>query len=109
MSKGYNNSGLHVDTGLLRDHVSKLREEKKLASRLYENVAAMKFFADPMVADRYGLLLQDINQMIEYFCRMANQLASVGDEAVQLSQELKGLIEDSTDLTQHITTESFAL
>ena len=108
MNKSDNN-GLYVDTGLLRNHISKLREEKKLASRLYENIAVMKTVADPMVAYQYDSVLRDIEQVIEYFNAMANQLAHIADEAVQLSQELRDMIEDSTDLSQHITSKNFVL
>ena len=109
MSKGSNPNGLYVDTGLLRDHVSALRKQKKLATRLYENVAVMKTLADPADADRYNPILRDIEQMIEYFDRMANQLTIVHDEAVQLSHELRGMIKDSTDLSRHITAKNFVL
>lgn len=109
MSRGYNKNGLYIDIGLLRDHISKLREEKKLVSGLYENIAVMKTAADPMVADQYDLVLRDIEQVIEYFNTMANQLAHIDDEAVQLSHELRSMIEDSTDLSQRITAENFVL
>ena len=108
MSKDYNN-GLHVDTGLLRDHISKLREEKKLVFELHENIAAIKTVVDPMVAYQYDSVLRDIEQMIEYFDAMENQLARIHDEGVQLSHELRGMIEDSTDLSQRITTENFVI
>lgn len=108
MSKGYNN-GLYVDTGLLRDHISKLQKEKKLASRLYENIVAMKTVTDPMATYQYDSVLRDIEQMIEYFNTMANQLAHIVDEAVQLSDELRGIIVDSTDLSRRIAAENFVL
>lgn len=109
MSKDHNQYGLYVDIGLLRDHISKLWEEKKLVSRLYESVAAMKASADPMVAYRYDSVLRDIKQMIEYFNAMADLLDHIDDEAVQLGYELRGIIEDSTDLSQRITAENFVL
>ena len=108
MSKDYRN-GLYVDTGLLRDHVSKLREEKKLASRLYENVVVMKAMADPMESYRYDAVLRDVAQLIEYFDAMAKQLAHVEDEAVRLSDSLRGIIEDSTALSQRITDAEILL
>ena len=108
MSKGYNND-LYVDVGLLRDHISKLQEEKKLASRLYESVAVMKTVADPVVAEEYDLVLRNIEQMIEYFRRMENMLAHIHDEAVELSHELRGIIEDSTNMGQYITAENVVL
>lgn len=109
MSKANNRNGVYVDTGLLRDHVFKLREEKKLASKLYENIATMKLVADPMVAHQYDSVLRDIERMIEYFNTMANLLVCVGDEAIQLSHVLRGVIDDSTDMNQHITAEKFTL
>ena len=109
MSKGYHKNALYVDTGLLRDHISKLRGEKKLASRLYEKIAVMKMTSDPTVAHQYDSVLRDIEQLIDYFNEMANQLAYIDDEAVLLSQELRGVIEDSTDLSQRITAKSIVL
>lgn len=108
MSK-YDHNGVYVDTGLLRDHVSKLREEKKLASRLYENVTVMKTLADPMNAYRFDPVLRDVAQLIEYFDAMANQLTHVDAEAVRLSNSVRGVIEDNTDLTRRITDENFLL
>lgn len=108
MSKG-NNNGLYVDTGLLRDHISKLQKEKNLASRLYENIVAMKTVADPMEAHQYDLVLRDIERIIKYFNAMDSQLTHIVDEAVQLSNELRGIIVDSTDLSQRIAAENFAL
>lgn len=109
MSKDHNKNGLYVDTGLLRDHISKLQEEKKLASKLYESIAVMKAAADPLVAYQYDPVLRDVEQMIEYFNTMENQLTRIDDEAIQLSYELRGMIEDSTDLSRRVIAENFAL
>ena len=109
MSKGYNKNGLFVDTGLLRDHVSKLREERKLASRLYESVAAMKSGADPTVAYQYDPILRDIERMAAYFGRMADTLSHVCDDANQLSKELGAMIKNESDLTRYISSKNFML
>ena len=103
------NSGLYVDTGLLRDHISKLREEKKLASRLYENIAVMKITASPMVAHQYDSLLRDVEKMIDYFDAIANQLDHIDDEAITLSYKLRSIIKDSTEQSQRITSENLVL
>lgn len=109
MSKGFNKNSLFVDTGLLRDHVSKLREEKKLAIRLYENVAAMKRVSDPTISYQYNPILRDIEELMEYFGRMANLLDSIADDAIQLSHEIGALIEDNTELTRQVTSNNFML
>ena len=109
MSKGYSKDGLYLDTGLLRDHISKLQAGKKLASRLYESVAVMKAMADPAVAYQYDLILRNIEQMIEYFDRMAKELAHIHDEAVALSHELRGIIQDSTAVSNHNIAKNWAM
>lgn len=100
MSYGSDKGGLFVDTGLLRDHVSKLQQEKKKALSLYENVAAMKALSKPEEAYRYDPILRDINELIEYFTRMANALAYTEDEAVQLGHDIARIIEEGTDETK---------
>ena len=109
MSKDHHNSGLYVDVGLLRDHISKLREQKKLASGLYENIAFMRSAADPETAYRYDPVLRDIERMMEYFDAMAKLLAETADEATLLSHELRGMIRDSADLTLGIVNANIAL
>ena len=97
MSKSRNQDGLFVDTRFLRDHVSKLREAKKRASGLYDNVAAMKRCGDPAVTVQVDRILRDVGQLVEYFDRMAAFLDHVDDEAVRLSNELGEIIQDDTE------------
>lgn len=109
MSKNRNQNTLFVDTGFLRDHVSRLREQKKLASRLYENVAAMKRVDDPTVAYKYDPVLRDISKLIDYFGRMADFLSNVDDDAVQLNDKLEALLRDSTEDTKGAINNTFML
>lgn len=109
MSKSLRKSSLFVDTRLLRDHVSKLREDKKIASELYENVVKMKSLSDPSVADQYNSILYDINQMIEYFSRMADVLTNIGDNATELSHMFGEMITDDTERARHIISKTFFL
>ena len=109
MSNGFNQNHLFVDTRFLRDHTSKLREEKKWASQLYDSVAAMKSCSDPAVSYQYTPILGDIAQLIEYFERMAKLLDHINDEAVQLSNELGELIEEDTSSTHHTSSTIYML
>lgn len=109
MRKSCNHGGLFVDTGLLRDHVSKLREEKKTAVRLYESVEAMRNYADPEAYGQYTVVLRDIKQLIEYFDRMARVLAEAGDEAVHLSREIGDLLKDDAAQVRHVSSHAFML
>ena len=108
MSNRHNN-GLFVDTGLLRDHVSKLREERKLACKLYDTVLAMRRMSDPSVAYQYNSILRDVEQLIEYFGRMADLLSTASDEAVQMSRQIGSLIQDETEYAHHVTNQNIML
>jgi len=105
----YNKSSLFVDTGLLRDHVSKLREKKKIATRLYENVMGMRNADDPTSSYRYDSILRDIEQLMEYFDRMATLLSNVGDDAIELSHKLNTLIKEDTEYTHYTISNNFLL
>lgn len=109
MRKEYNQDGLFVDTGLLRDHVSKLQNENKIAERLRESLEAMQSISDPSAFGQYKSVLRDVDQLCEYLTRMARLLDNTGDEAVQLSHEIGKLIEDDAAYTNHISSKTFML
>ena len=109
MSKGIRQNGVFLDAGLLRNHVSKLREEKRTASQLRANVAAMKNCCDPAETAIYKPILRDIEQLIEYLDSMANVLSLAGDDAVQMSHMLGGLINDDSEQVGHTMSENFML
>lgn len=109
MSRYYHTDDFFVDTGLLRDHVSILREERKNASRLYANVATMRSRSDPADVYKYNSLLRDIELLISYFDRMANVLSNAEDEAVHMSHEIGCIIEEDTMRTRRAVSQSFML
>ena len=109
MIRNYADSSLFIDVGLLRDHVSKLREKKKTATRLYESVKGMRRADDPESVYRYRAILQEIDALIEYFDRMAALLDNVGDDAVELSHKIQKIFEDGADYTRYTISENFLL
>ena len=109
MSPNHSRDDFFVDTGLLRDHVSKLREQRKIASRLYANVLAMRNCSDPSVSYRYNSLLRDIERLIEYLDRMAQVLSATGDDAIMVSRKLGNLIYDDTIETRRKVSSSINL
>lgn len=109
MSKYCRTDDFYLDTGLLRDHVSKLREQKKIASRLYATVSAMRNSSPPSEAYRYNSLLRDIEQLIAYFDKMADVLSNASDEAVYLKHKLSMIIEDDTYHARSVVRKSLML
>lgn len=100
MSRYYTDD-FYVDTRLLRDHVSKLREERKNAARLYANVRAMREHSSPEDAYKYKSLLRDIEQMMAYFDRMGKVLSDAADEADYLSRKIGNMIDKDTARSRH--------
>lgn len=109
MSKNHKDDAFFLDTGLLRDHVSKLREQKKTASRLYANVSAMKNCSDPTMAHTYNSLLRDIEHLIIYLDRMASVLSNAGDEAIYVSLKIGAQIQRDTAQARQAINRSFML
>lgn len=109
MSKGININDMFVDARLLRDNVSKLRAEKKLAVRLRDSVMAMRNSSDGTSYGEYHSVLRDVDQLIDYLERMARLLSEAEDQAEQISHEAANQIEENTIKTKHISSQSFML
>jgi hypothetical protein len=109
VSRHFNKTDTYVNTGLLRDHVSKLRQQKKIALRLYDNIAAMKSIDIPENFYKYNSILMNIERMIEYFDRMSRALEHIGEDATQISRLLGNKIEDDTQRVRHETSNTFLL
>lgn len=101
--------GFLVDTGYLRDHVSKLNDEKHRAIKLYNNLVALKQCSDPSVADRCDSIIRDAKQLIEYFGTMSNVLRRVEDEADWISHKMEATIEEDAYHTYRSSKSTFML
>jgi hypothetical protein len=101
-------NGLLVDTGYLRDHVSKLNDEKHRAIKLYNNLIALKQYCDPTIDDRCDIIIRDAKQLIEYFSTMSSVLRRVEDEADWISHKMGVTIEEDTYHTYH-SSKNFML
>ena len=109
MSFNYQRGHALVDTGLLRDHVSKLREEKKTATRIYNNIRMLRNCSDSSETGKYYSIINDIEQLIEYLDRMIKVLSDAEDNAIELSRTIGALIEDDTYNTKSITSNAIML
>lgn len=109
MRNGYKNDGFFIDTGLLRDHVSKLQNQRKIAEKLRESLWAMQCVAEPETFAQYKAVLRDVELLCEYFTRMAQALDNTGDEAVVLSREIAAMITEDTAQTRYISSNTFML
>lgn len=101
--------GVFVDAGLLRDHVSKLRNERKIALELYESVVAMRNLSDPETNYQYSPLLADIYQLVDYFTVMARKLDEISDDAVLLQKRIEGILVQDTIELRNTVKKTFSL
>ena len=109
MRKGYNTNGTFVDTGLLRDHVSKLRSEKRIASQLRDSIVAMRNSSDGTAYGSYNSVLRDVNQLIDYLERMARLFDEAEGQAARISYETAREIDRNIAETLRTSSNSFML
>ena len=105
----YHTDEFYVDMCLLRDHISRLRERRKTAGRLYANVREMRKYSSPDDAYKYNSLLRDIERMIAYFEKMEKVLCSAADEAEYLSRKVGHMIEEDTFRSRRVVKNTFML
>lgn len=109
MRNGYKNDGFFIDTGLLRDHVSKLKNQRKIAEKLRESIQAMQRVAKPETFVQYKAVLREVDLLCEYLTRMVRALDHTGEKAVELSSKLTAMLVDDIEQTRHITSNELML
>jgi len=98
---------IRVDTRLLRDHVSEVLEEKRLAQRLYSRVEQLRATSEDSQKIQYTRILNRIELLIEYYQRMADALDYVGDEAIMLYQKNAELLRRGNDEARYTVSRTF--
>lgn len=93
---------LRLDTGLLRNHVSVVMDEKRTALQLYSTLNTAKRLSSPDMQSRFNGLLSQIENLAAYFGEMATSLDSICDEAIELKRQLDKLIEDDSDAARKL-------
>ena len=109
MRHRYGASGTFVNTGLLRDHVSTLQEERKTALQLRESLIAMRNNCDSADFSSFTPVLRNVNQLIEYLERMARFLAETEEKVIVISRETARQIEDQSLHIGHVSSSTFML
>ena len=109
MRKGHKYDGFFLDAGLLRDHVSKLQNQRKIAERLRENLLAMQRVADPETFAQYTAVLRDVDLLCEYLTCMARALDNTGDKAVTLNREITAIIIEDAAHTRNVASHALML
>lgn len=98
---------IHIDTGLLREQVSVVREEKRIALELQSQVEKLKRTGDESSVAYYNDLLDRIEILVQYYGRMSDALETVGDDAVLLYRNLAQTLEDEKDAAKDTINHVF--
>ena len=69
----------------------------------------MKKLSEPADYYKYDAIIRDIDDMIEYFDRMADSMARIEDEANQLSRKIGEMIEAGTGQTRRRVSDAIML
>jgi len=98
---------IYLDTRLLRNQVSTLQDERKTAQRLRESVLTAKNLSDPAMYPYYNRVLNEINELIQYFGKMGEALEGIEQDAFSLQKSIKSLVQTGTDQTADTVNKTF--
>ena len=89
--------GIHIDTALLREHVSVVQEEKRLAMQLQSQIELLKRISEVESVQQYQQILNKVDNLVQYYQNMADALDTAGDLAVEYYREIAAILQDDTD------------
>ena len=98
---------VYLNTRLLRDHVSRIQEERRTAQRLYESVRRAKELSDPTIESAYNGVLDDINALIRYFEKMEDAFDQIELKAIELNRTVQSLVQEGIDQTKEVQNKYF--
>lgn len=98
---------VHIDTRLLRDQVSAILEEKRIAQQLLRKVEMLKSTGDDSTSIQLQAIISKVQNLVRYYEKMAGVLEDVGDEAVRLSRFFTQLIRDERDESNNSISHRF--
>lgn len=99
--------GLYVNTRLLRDHVSDVAEQKKLAQQLLERIDWMQTADVDGPQDQYCHLQQKIHNLIQYYNNLEITLEEIEEKAVYLSRDIRNTVRSDTEETTEKVNHDF--
>lgn len=85
------------DTRSLRDHVSEVQEERRVAQRLRDAVAFTRDNSDPSLRGEYNHVIYSVEKVQRYFLKMAEVLDDTASETVRVSRAIQNAVRESTD------------
>lgn len=103
------NDGLFLNTRLLREHVSEIKEERKTVLRLRESVNMIRNLSDPVMHAQINRILSDIDKERVYFEKMADAFEDIEYNALQCSRKISTLIASDTEYAETIVDDTFFL
>ena len=69
----------------------------------------MRNLDDPNVWQKYNSVLNEVEQMLSYFQKMADALELIEQEAFAVNHSIENVIEGSTETIRTVTAKSFML
>lgn len=89
--------GVRIDIRLLRDYMSAVVEEKRLAQQLYSKVEGLCRMCDDSEKTRYYKLLRDVEVLLVYYARLEDSLQNVELNTIAIHNEITARLRDETD------------
>ena len=98
---------IYLNTRLLRDRVSGIREERRTAQQLLESVRRTRELSDPAVQAEYNGILTDLNALIRFFEKMEETFEQIETEAIELNRTIESMLQEGIDRTKETQRKVF--
>lgn len=87
-----------MDTVLLRQHADEIRQKRRTAQQLADQLAALESLAeDSAQRARIRALAEDVRKLARYFKAMAEAVERISDDAEQVSLRIGRILQDQLD------------
>lgn len=89
--------GVRIDLRLLRDYMSAVLKEKRLAQELYSKVEGVSRFSDDSSRLQYRKILSRIENLIHFYQRLGETLQGVEENTIAIHREIMTRLREETD------------
>lgn len=101
------NEGIRIDLQLLRDYMSAVLKEKRLAQQLYSEVEGVSRISDDSTILQYRQILSRVEILIQFYQKMEETLQGVEENAIAIHREIMARLREETDEGKHVLPNAY--
>lgn len=87
----------YLDARYVDEHVSQLQDERRTAQRLRSAVIMTRDLGNPMLAPQYNRIIRSVDELVQYFGKMADTFEDLSYDAKKMQKRFKQLVEEGSE------------